>query len=71
MRVIYGIGNLYKGPAGKKVLTVGVFDGVHRGHRLILQKVVKEARKQRILSAVVTFTSHPSHFFNPPQKFPA
>lgn len=68
MRVIYGIGNLSKGPAGKKVLTVGVFDGVHRGHRLILQKVVKEAKKRRMLSAVVTFASHPSYFFNPRQK---
>jgi len=45
MKVIYGIGNLSKGPKIPKVIAVGVFDGVHRGHQMILRRVVRQAKK--------------------------
>lgn len=70
MKVVYGIGNL-KQEKKPHVLTVGVFDGVHRGHQRILQSVVGEARRRGIPSGVVTFADHPSHFFSSHQKIPA
>jgi riboflavin kinase/FMN adenylyltransferase len=41
------------------VVTVGVFDGVHLGHRALLDYVVSSARKERGESVVVTFNPHP------------
>src|SRR3989338_1980808 len=41
------------------VVTIGIFDGVHKGHQKILQKVLYEARKNRLKSVVVTFDPHP------------
>ena len=54
MKVIYGIGNLSKGPKTPKVIAVGVFDGVHRGHRMILRRVVRQAKKEKAHAAVLT-----------------
>ncbi len=71
MKILYANGNFPKTPSGKKIVTIGVFDGVHRGHKRVLSSVVHEARKRGLLSAVVTFTSHPSHYFNPLKKIPA
>ena len=70
MRVIYGIGNLAKGGRDPKVITVGVFDGVHRGHRRILRRVVSEAKKRGLCSAIVTFSLHPSRLIDPSSKIP-
>jgi riboflavin kinase/FMN adenylyltransferase len=52
------------------VVAVGVFDGVHRGHSLILRQVKAEAKKYGCPCAVVTFTYHPSHLFDPLKKIP-
>ncbi len=41
-------------------LTVGVFDGVHRGHREIIQKLVNDAHAQNVPAAVLTFDPHPA-----------
>lgn len=70
MRVIYGTGSLNKFKAKAKVIAVGVFDGVHLGHQMILRRVVKEARRLSTASAVVTFSFHPSHLFDPLEKIP-
>ncbi len=70
MKVIYGIGNLARGPRVPKVVTVGVFDGVHRGHQVILKKCVKDAQDSGASSAVVTFALHPSCLINPLLKVP-
>ncbi len=40
------------------VITMGNFDGVHLGHRILLEKVISRAIQQRILSVVVTFEPH-------------
>ena len=41
------------------VVTMGVFDGVHLGHRMLLNRVVAEADKNRSDAVVVTFDPHP------------
>jgi riboflavin kinase/FMN adenylyltransferase len=70
MRVIYGIGNLAKGPKTPKVIAVGVFDGVHRGHQMILRRVAREAKKKKRCAAVLTFVFHPSCRPIPSQMVP-
>jgi riboflavin kinase/FMN adenylyltransferase len=47
------------------VATVGVFDGVHRGHQMLIQKVVDEARARSASSVVVTFDRHPLELLSP------
>ena len=47
------------------VLTIGVFDGVHRGHQYLIGKVVAEAQSRGIASGVVTFRNHPDSVLNP------
>jgi riboflavin kinase/FMN adenylyltransferase len=44
-------------------LTIGNFDGVHRGHAALLQKVVHQARQSGLPAAVMTFEPHPREYF--------
>ncbi len=41
------------------VVTIGTFDGVHLGHRKIIERVVQSARKEGFLATVFTFFPHP------------
>lgn len=41
------------------VVTVGSFDGVHRGHRALLDRLTEVARQEGLRSVVVTFDPHP------------
>jgi riboflavin kinase/FMN adenylyltransferase len=52
------LGNLT--PDGNTLLTIGVFDGVHRGHRKLLSELINQSRKRNLESGVITFTNHPS-----------
>jgi riboflavin kinase/FMN adenylyltransferase len=47
------------------VVTVGTFDGVHRGHRIVLEEVVRRARSVGRKSLLVTFEPHPLEVVNP------
>ena len=44
-------------------LTVGNFDGIHRGHQALLQRLLAGARTRRLQSCVLTFEPHPREFF--------
>lgn len=41
------------------VVALGNFDGIHRGHRALIETAVKRAREQNVRSAVFTFQEHP------------
>lgn len=47
------------------VITVGTFDGVHRGHRDVIERIVARARVLKIPSVLVTFDPHPLEIVNP------
>jgi len=49
---------------------MGVFDGVHKGHRQIISKVVKRANVCRTASLLVTFWPHPANVLKPYKKVP-
>lgn len=46
-------------------LTIGNFDGVHRGHQALLAQVVLTARARGLTPAVMTFEPHPRELFAP------
>ena len=61
-----------RGPAARLPLlphgttvTVGSFDGVHRGHQAVLQEIHRRARAARRSSVLVTFDPHPLEVVNP------
>ncbi|MEX0639203.1 MAG: bifunctional riboflavin kinase/FAD synthetase [Balneolaceae bacterium] len=47
------------------VVTVGTFDGVHKGHKVLINKVVSIARENRARSVLVTFDPHPRSIIHP------
>ncbi|MCK9618790.1 MAG: bifunctional riboflavin kinase/FAD synthetase [Lentimicrobiaceae bacterium] len=52
------------GAIARPVVTLGTFDGVHIGHRKLLEKVVEIAQKEKGESLVVTFDPHPDILFD-------
>jgi riboflavin kinase/FMN adenylyltransferase len=50
---------------GHCVVTIGVFDGVHRGHADIIGKAVALARERGVPSVLMTFVPHPSEVVRP------
>jgi riboflavin kinase/FMN adenylyltransferase len=50
---------------GRCVVTIGVFDGVHRGHRQIIGAAVDRARELGVPSVVLTFDPHPIEVVRP------
>ncbi|HEV7709909.1 MAG TPA: bifunctional riboflavin kinase/FAD synthetase [Asanoa sp.] len=50
---------------GRSAVTIGVFDGVHRGHQATIGHLVKRARDLGVRSVVVTFDPHPAEVVRP------
>lgn len=47
------------------VVTIGNFDGLHRGHQAMLARLKEEAARRNLPSCVLTFEPHPREFFSP------
>lgn len=47
------------------VATIGFFDGLHRGHRCLIDQVIQLAKQRSLSSAVVTFPVHPRQVMSP------
>ena len=50
---------------GRCVLTIGVFDGVHRGHQKLIGRAVELAGRHELPSVLVTFDPHPAEVVRP------
>jgi riboflavin kinase / FMN adenylyltransferase len=62
MLLTHGAGSAALPPVA---LTVGNFDGIHRGHQAMLARLVGEARRRALVGCVLTFEPHPREFFAP------
>ncbi|MHA3704271.1 bifunctional riboflavin kinase/FAD synthetase [Jatrophihabitans sp. YIM 134969] len=56
---------------GRCVVTIGVFDGVHRGHQAIIARAVEQAAADGLPSVLVTFVPHPAEVVRPGSHPPA
>lgn len=56
--VVGGVEQLHRG-LGRLFMTIGVFDGLHRGHTYLLEHLVEESRRLGARPAVITFDAHP------------
>ncbi len=50
---------------GRSVVTVGVFDGVHRGHQQLIDRAVQRGQERGLPAVVVTFDPHPAEVVRP------
>lgn len=48
-----------------RAIAIGIFDGVHLGHKRILKKMIQSAKRKGLTSMVITFDPHPSKVLNP------
>ncbi len=61
-RIVSGLGEVTHEPS---VVSIGFFDGVHRGHRSIIARARQIAERRGVRSAVVTFDRHPMEVVRP------
>ena len=61
MQIITDIANASKEPLA---ITVGFFDGVHRGHRFLIENLQKIASEKGLKTTVITFKEHPRKMLN-------
>lgn len=47
----------------RSVVTIGNFDGLHKGHQVLIKEAVQFANKKNIKSVVFTFENHPANYF--------
>jgi riboflavin kinase/FMN adenylyltransferase len=57
-------------PDKDTILAIGVFDGVHLGHKHLLAKLIERAGELNLLSLVVTFDPHPQKLLSPKTELP-
>ncbi len=57
-------------PKKDMLLTIGVFDGVHLGHKYLISQLTEQAGQQNLLSGVVTFHQHPQKILSPQTRLP-
>jgi riboflavin kinase / FMN adenylyltransferase len=59
------------GTWGPSALTIGAYDGLHRGHMALIGPMIEGARREGLLSVVATFDPHPRCVLNPPECPPS
>jgi riboflavin kinase/FMN adenylyltransferase len=64
MDVLHGLPG-FPPPEPGAAVTIGFFDGVHLGHRQVLQRTVERARERSLRSVAVTFDRHPREILTP------
>jgi riboflavin kinase/FMN adenylyltransferase len=57
-------------PDKDTLVTIGVFDGVHLGHKHLISQLVGKAEQENLLSVVVTFRQHPQEVLHPDTRLP-
>ncbi len=57
-------------PEKDTIVTVGVFDGVHLGHKELISEVLQQAGEKGMLAAVVTFRQHPEDLLSSKKQLP-
>lgn len=68
MKVFYGIDRL---PAFRNaVVTLGTFDGVHTGHKILIERITAEAKQRSGESVLLTFDQHPRTVLRPNEDEP-
>jgi len=72
MKTFHGLSDFLGSTVSQRglILTIGIFDGVHKAHQLILRTLVKRARNKGLASAVMTFDPHPVKVLHPERKIP-
>jgi len=56
----------HSAPKLQRAVTIGVFDGVHMGHRTLIGQLISEARNRSLIATVITFANHPQSILSPP-----
>ncbi len=69
MRLIRGLHNIHHSQLGS-ALTIGNFDGLHRGHQAVLRHLHQRAAEQQLATTVMTFEPTAQEYFSP-QTAPA
>ena len=64
VELVRGVGSLRPQHRGC-VATIGNFDGVHRGHQMVLGQLARAGESLGLPGVLITFEPHPMEFFNP------
>ena len=70
MKLIRGLHNLSESSLSQSAVTIGAFDGVHRGHQEVLAHLKREADKRSLATTVITFEPLPGEFLFPDRAPP-
>ncbi|MEW6132160.1 MAG: bifunctional riboflavin kinase/FAD synthetase [Pseudomonadota bacterium] len=65
MRITHGLQTGGSPASAPHAVTIGNFDGLHRGHQAMLARLKEEAARRGLPSCVLTFEPHPREFFAP------
>lgn len=57
MQIIYGVKKIHQKHCS--AITIGIFDGVHLGHKAVIKELIKEAKNSGCRSVLITFYPHP------------
>jgi riboflavin kinase/FMN adenylyltransferase len=68
MQIVRSLAEL--GSPGSSVVTIGNFDGVHCGHRMVIASVLERARALKASAIAVTFDPHPAHVLHTASRLP-